>query len=285
MRKTKYENRYFDLAENVHYEIDEETGIFSFENLNKKLYELLENIEAEMLENSTILTDKNRQLYYERIKKRAANMDIDYFFVNDKPGQFTHTPEGEMRINSEIKMEQVIGLDKCAIIMHNGKEYPMGQQAVEERKNILKKHKHLIVQVINKYFPDLQTPQKDTQQKPELNETENDVLLSTIEDWLFEFKDKGVLTGANYDILVSALYDYLKTGQFPIIENEIKVGRVNKKLFGWNLNRILHHEGKGVETDLLLFAKNNISLFKNVNFDVNDIKKTNLYKYFTTQTK
>ncbi|MDA3883531.1 MAG: hypothetical protein PF481_09620 [Bacteroidales bacterium] len=201
MRKTKYENRYFDLAENVHYEIDEETGIFSFENLNKKLYELLENIEAEMLENSTILTDKNRQLYYERIKKRAANMDIDYFFVNDKPGQFTHTPEGEMRINSEIEMEQIIGLGKVSK-MHNGEECPMGQQAVEERKKILKKHKHLIVQIINKCFPDLHTPQQDTKQK-----LEQDTPISFEE--LFYNTD-----------LISPCIEVLKALEPPLIDTE-----------------------------------------------------------------
>ncbi|HEY0261776.1 MAG TPA: hypothetical protein VGB95_02035 [Chitinophagales bacterium] len=118
----------------------------------------------------------------------------------------------------------------------------------------------------------------------DLEEPENDVTLSTIEEWLFEFKEK--MSEADYQTLVFALKQYLNSGQFPTLKKKIQVnGRPNKKRVGWVLNRIFEAHGKGVEKELLLFAKQNISLFTDVAFDENDMRKSNLYKYFTTQTK
>ena len=115
---------------------------------------------------------------------------------------------------------------------------------------------------------------------------ENDVLLSTIEDWLFEFKDKKRISENDYNILVSALQEYFKTGRFPAIKNKIKVGKVNKKSFGWALNQIYRSEKNDtLPKEYLLFAKQNISLFTNVNFDEKDILNSNLYKYFTSNPK
>lgn len=116
------------------------------------------------------------------------------------------------------------------------------------------------------------------------HETENDFTLSTIEDWLFEFKEK--MNQTDYQNLVSALLNYFKTGKFPILSKPIQInGRPNKKLVGWALNRIFEAKGKGVEKELLQFAKDNISIFSNVQFDEKNILNSNLYKYFTTQTK
>jgi hypothetical protein len=126
-------------------------------------------------------------------------------------------------------------------------------------------------------------PPQQTETETE-QETENDFTLSTIEDWLFEFKEK--MNETDYQTLVSALKQYFDTGTFPILSKPIQInGRPNKKLFGWALNRIFEAKGKGIEKELLQFAKQNISLFTNVQFDETNILKSNLYKYFTTQTK
>jgi hypothetical protein len=126
-------------------------------------------------------------------------------------------------------------------------------------------------------------PPQQTETKTE-QETKNDFTLSTIEDWLFEFKEK--MSETDYQNLVSALMKYFETGIFPTLSKPIQInGRPNKKLFGWALNRIFAAKGKGVEKELLQFAKQNISLFTDVQFDENNILKSNLYKYFTTQTK
>ena len=116
-------------------------------------------------------------------------------------------------------------------------------------------------------------------------EEKNNLTVSTIEGWLIEFKEQKILIEKHYKNLVTALNDYFEKGTFPKLENKIKVGRVNKKRFGWVLNRIFHAEGKGIEIDLLRFAKDNISIFEDVNFDEDNLQKSNLYKYFTTNTK
>jgi hypothetical protein len=126
-------------------------------------------------------------------------------------------------------------------------------------------------------------PPQQTETKTE-QETENDFTLSTIEDWLFEFKEK--MSETDYQNLVNALMKYFETGIFPTLSKPIQInGRPNKKLFGWALNRIFEAKGKGVEKELLKFAKQNISIFTDVKFDEKNILKSNLYKYFTTKTQ
>jgi len=113
---------------------------------------------------------------------------------------------------------------------------------------------------------------------------ENDFILSTIEDWLHEFKE--LMTDTDYQKLVSSLAQYLENGSFPKLTKPIQInGRPNKKWFGWALNRIFEAKGKGIDKELLRFAKQNISLFTKVKFDEDNIQKSNLYKYFTTKTK
>lgn len=115
-------------------------------------------------------------------------------------------------------------------------------------------------------------------------ETENDFTLSTIEDWLFQFKEH--MSEADYKTLVTALVNRFDTGAFTELSKPIQInGRINKKWFGWALNKIFAAKGKRVEKELLMFAKKNISLFADVEFDENNILKSNLYKYFTTETK
>lgn len=128
-------------------------------------------------------------------------------------------------------------------------------------------------------------PQQSTKEDLSENTEPNNYTVSTIEDWLFEFKERNILTEPHYTNLVNALTHYFENGAFPKLKQTIKVGRVNKKLLGWHLNRIFHSEGKGVEIDLLSFAKASISTFKDVEFDEKDIQNSNLYKYFTTKTK
>lgn len=145
------------------------------------------------------------------------------------------------------------------------------------------------IKVLNKH-KDIQNlesfPPKEKKNEGLNENTEpNNMTVSTIEDWLFEFKEGNILTEHHYTTLVNALAHFFENGVFPKLKETIKVGRVNKKLLGWHLNRIFHSEGKGVEIELLSFAKANISTFKDVEFDNTDIQNCNLYKYFTTKTK
>ncbi|MBK9721923.1 MAG: hypothetical protein IPO78_09960 [Saprospiraceae bacterium] len=119
-------------------------------------------------------------------------------------------------------------------------------------------------------------------------EGENDIVLSTIEDYLFEFRDENILNESEYIKLVLALNTYFKSGKFPEITQMISVSRVNKKRFGWALNEIyrkLKTQNENLSSDYLQFAHNHISIFKDVQFDTEDILSSNLYKYFTTKTQ
>ena len=122
--------------------------------------------------------------------------------------------------------------------------------------------------------------------KPENEpEEENNILQSTIEDWIFVFKEN--MSTPDYNILVGALLQYFEKGTFPKIDKEIRInGRVNKKLFGWSLNRIYRSLADGnLPKEYLVFAKDNISLFSDVEYNDEDFFNCNLYKYFTTKTK
>lgn len=154
MSRTKYENKYFTLAESFSFRLDIDTGIFYFDELDEKLSELFPNFVSEILENSTRLTGNDRQLYYERIKSRAIQMGIDIQFVDTKPGQWQYSYEGDLIINPPLNDDQYIGFDK-AVICFDGKEYPITEKCIESRKQVLISHKQILIQQINRFFPDL----------------------------------------------------------------------------------------------------------------------------------
>lgn len=113
---------------------------------------------------------------------------------------------------------------------------------------------------------------------------ENNYLISTIEDFLEPIFE--LMSESDYTILVNSLKTYFDTEAFPILTKQITItGRPNKKAIGWILNRIFESQGKGVELPLLHFSKNNISLFKDVDFDETNYLRSNLYNYFVTKTK
>lgn len=150
---------------------------------------------------------------------------------------------------------------------------------------------HFSIDLLKQKYP---VPFKDFDVCPEqkegvnntqsVEEIENDFTLSTIEDWLFEFKE--LMTKPDYDNLVLSLVEYFDTGVFPKLSKPIKInGKPNIKFFGWHLNMICKAKGIGITKELLLFAKQNISLFADAPFDENNFRKGNFYKYFTTKTK
>lgn len=112
----------------------------------------------------------------------------------------------------------------------------------------------------------------------------NDVLRSTIEDYLEEFKDSIKQDG--YSRLVDALYQYFKIGAFPVLQSKIEFVRCNKKKIGWALNEIYRSEKtEKLSYEYLLFAKENINKFMTDNlYEGEHMKNCNLYKYFSTKT-
>lgn len=134
----------------------------------------------------------------------------------------------------------------------------------------------------------IESPQQHEVETIKETELENDFTLSTIEDWLFPFKEEGVLINTDYNNLITALKQYFDNGKFPTLNNQIRVKKVNIKRFGWALNEIFRANTSKNETlpiDYLKFAKENISIFRDVTFEESDYLKSNLYKYFTTKTQ
>ena len=113
---------------------------------------------------------------------------------------------------------------------------------------------------------------------------ENNYLESTIDEYLEPFKDN--MNEDDYNILSSAIKQHIETGSFPELKKEIQVIRnPNQKKLGWAINRIYSAKSMGVEKSLLIFAHQNISLFKNTEFEEENYLRCNLYKYFTTKTQ
>lgn len=119
-----------------------------------------------------------------------------------------------------------------------------------------------------------------------MEEADNDFVSSTIEDYLYEFQEEGILTSANYEKLINYLKEYFEYGSFPEKLDKISVGRVNKKRFGWALNQLFRSLKDNNETlpfDYLQFAKQKLSIFKDVALSEQNITGSILYKYFTTK--
>jgi hypothetical protein len=114
-------------------------------------------------------------------------------------------------------------------------------------------------------------------------EIPNDIIDSTIDDYLLKFVENKKIDDENYTILKSALNHYFNKGFFKIDIPKIKVKNMNKRIFGKELNK-LFKEFKYEKLDLkyLLFAKQHISLFENTSFDEDNYQASNLYKYFTS---
>jgi len=131
----------------------------------------------------------------------------------------------------------------------------------------------------------IETDKIEVINSPDTTNEENDLILSTIEDWLYVLKEN--MSQGDYSVLVSALQEYFKKGSFPQINKVIWItGKINKKLFGWHLNQIYRDLASGkLPKEYLVFAKDNISIFEDVYYDESDYFNCNLYKYFTTKIK
>lgn len=155
--------------------------------------------------------------------------------------------------------------------------------AIAENINYLKKLIEDLESPIEKALAEKSILRK-TSIEEQLEQSGNEIILSKIEDWLFEFKEK--MTEADYDLLVSSLEEYFKTGKFPKLNRVIKVNSVNKKIFGWNLNKLYKEfNSNALPKEYLLFANKNISLFTNDEFNELNMSQSNLYRYFTTNPK
>lgn len=109
----------------------------------------------------------------------------------------------------------------------------------------------------------------------------NNVLKSTIEDYLEEFKP--YVNGAGYDVLINALFEYFSNGNFPDLKSKINFKRINKKRLGWALKELHKSEKTGnLDIEYFRFAQENINLFEKEVIAKENFNKSNFYKAFTS---
>jgi hypothetical protein len=255
----------------------------SFDNPKRKelFNEIIKNVTIELIKQNIILIDKRIEqaafpitgYTHSEIEHYQSLYAKDFLYI-------LHTDNYQTYIEDKIRELHFY----CKKLEHHLKinQY----EYFEFREQDIKKHTEserykVYLEHLFSHINNLSLQKNETVHELQ---TENDLTLSTIEDWLFEFKE--IMSEADYKILVSALIQYFDTGIFPTLLKPIQInGRPNKKLFGWALNRIFEAKGKGVELELLQFAKQNISLFTDVKFDEINFRESNLYKYFTTKHK
>ena len=114
-----------------------------------------------------------------------------------------------------------------------------------------------------------------------LNQEQNNILKSTIDDYLEVFKVD--MNGDSYIVLTNALFEYFSMGSFPILTSKINFKRINKKRVGWALKELYKSEKtNNLEIEYFRFAKENINLFANEDIVEEGFKQSNFYKAFTT---
>jgi hypothetical protein len=114
-----------------------------------------------------------------------------------------------------------------------------------------------------------------------VDQEQNNLLNSTIEDYLEEFKNE--INGNGYDILVNALNEYFSNGSFPVLKSKINFKRINKKRVGWALKELYKSEKTDkVGIEYFRFAQENINLFEKEIIYIENFNKSNFYKAFTT---
>ncbi|MEN9909195.1 MAG: hypothetical protein RLZZ540_2344 [Bacteroidota bacterium] len=114
-----------------------------------------------------------------------------------------------------------------------------------------------------------------------VDKEQNNVLKSTIEDYLEEFKTE--INGDGYTILIDALFEYFSKGIFPVLTSKINFKRINKKRVGWSLKQLYRSEKtSNLEIEYFRFAQENINIFKDEIIVAENFNKSKFYKVFTT---
>ena len=111
-----------------------------------------------------------------------------------------------------------------------------------------------------------------------ITDHEESVIDCNLRDFLQEKK----INENDYETLVKALLQYVKQGVFPYINEKIVI-KTSMKKFGWAVNSILKECDLKINSGVLKFAQNNISLFENNKevFDETNFRNTYIYKLFT----
>lgn len=282
MNRTKFEKEYFELAESFDFRLDPNTGIFYFDEFDLKLAQLRPKFEAEILENSTLLEGQNRELYYDRIKRRAILMGCDIRFVETKPDQWKYTYEGDLIIDPPFEEKQYIEFDKFGVMIEN-EEYPLTAKGVEARKEILIKHKNSLIQQINRYFPDLYFPNRTPEpEQPEPIEIQTDNSIRNKIKTAFSFmlqsdprKHKQILTEQDFEKLISWLTHYSENEfSIPEITEPIITANTTKGNIIYSFKAFFQTEFRGHNMPDSLFELAKSCFYQLSNDKIENMRKT-----------
>ena len=190
-----------------------------------------------------------------------------YFFSHNKKEAFLNKKKYEL--TQQDKLKESVPLDN-----HQDKVEQEKPKTFELSKKLKKK-----LRFIN--ISESEQKELDKLDIEKVDDNQNDLLKSTIEDYLDEFRDE--INGDGYDILVNALNEYFSSGSFPVLTSKINFKRINKKRVGWALKELYKSEKTdNLNIEYFRFAKDNINLFANEDIVEDGFKKSNFYKAFTT---
>lgn len=113
-------------------------------------------------------------------------------------------------------------------------------------------------------------------------EADNDVLQSTIEDYMFDFKNE-FRSIKDYEYVIGVLYSYFCTNKIGQVRS-VFVKQGNKTKLAFALGEIYRAEKSDpITNEFLTFIKSLFSIFKDEDLTREPLKANNLYKYVTTK--
>ncbi len=145
--------------------------------------------------------------------------------------------------------------------------------------------KHSIIEWLNKEILPSNNDTLEEESKVIKLEKPNNVIESTIDEYLAEFNQKTMIDDENYFVLKEALKFYFENDIFKNDIGKIKVKNINVKTFAHALKALFKmlKSKKKLDFNYLKFAKDHISLFEDTDFDERNYTKSSLYKYFTNK--
>lgn len=113
-------------------------------------------------------------------------------------------------------------------------------------------------------------------------DSNEDITLITIENYLKSFNEKEIISDGNYRKLINLLYNFFKDNLNPTLKEPIVVKYGSAIKLGFALGEIYKElSDKPLSYDYLLLGKNNISLFLKEEISLKSFQKSNLYKYYS----
>lgn len=269
--KHNYEKR---LNEFLEYYTDVSENDFIEDELK-----FLENILYD-IQNSEAAHDGHSNSGYDSFSKAYEFVSVtgykQYFFSHNKKEAFLNNKRFEAI--QEEKLKDISPSDNS--IVKAEQEKP---KRFEIKSKLLKKQLKFLNrnEEAEKYRKVIFGIEKKEVDEVEVDTTQNNLLKSTIEDYLEEFKPD--INGDGYEILINALFEYFTNGKFPVLEGKIKFKKINKKRVGWALKELYKSEKTdNLEIEYFRFAQENINLFEKEVIVMENFNKSNFYKTFTS---